>query len=238
MFDFVYEFLAGLGYTHPIHPTEVYMPIGLVVGAFIFAWIALLFRRPKLAPTALTCVTLALIWVFPTMLLGIMDWQHYYAGAMLFAIKMKLIFAPALLILLAAAVILGYKKGAESKAVLAIYCLCFVTVVILGYFGGQLVYGTKGPAPPESVKAGAKVFSANCKGCHPDGGNILKPNLPLRSAPQLSDFKSFEGFIRDPKLRDGSKGPMPAFPTAKISDQQAKELYQYIGQVIEHPKRE
>jgi len=237
MFNFVYKFLTGLGYTHPIHPTEVHMPIGLVVGAFIFAWTALLFRRPKLAQTARHCVTLAFIWVFPTMLLGIMDWQHYYAGAMLFPIKMKLIFAPALLILLVAAVILGFKKGAESKAVLAIYCLCFVTVVILGYFGGQLVYGTKGPAPPADVKAGAKVFSANCKGCHPNGGNIIKPNLPLRSAPQLADFKSFEGFIRDPKMPDGSAGVMPAFTQAKISDQQAKQLYDYIGQVIIHPVR-
>ena len=73
MFNFVYKFLAGLGYTHPIHPTEVHMPIGLVVGAFIFAWIALLFRRPRLTQTARYCVTLAFIWVFPTMLFGIMD---------------------------------------------------------------------------------------------------------------------------------------------------------------------
>jgi len=237
MFNFVYEFLARLGYTHPIHPTEVHMPIGLVVGAFIFAWIALLLRRPNLARTARHCVILALIWVFPTMLFGIMDWYHYYAGAMIFPIKMKLIFAPALLILLAAAVILGHKQGAESRKVLAIYCLCFGTVIILGYFGGQLVYGVKSPTPAENVKAGAKLFSANCKGCHPHGGNILKPNLPLRSAPQLADFNSFEAFISDPRLPDGSKGPMPAFASNKISDQQARELYEYIDQAIVHPKR-
>ena len=237
MFDFVYKFLAGLGYTHPIHPTEVHMPIGLVVAAFIFAWIALLLRRPNLARTARACVTLAFIWAFPTILFGIMDWQHYYAEAMLYPIKIKLIFAPALLVLLAAAVIIGFKKGAESKAVLAIYSLCFVTVVILGYFGGQLVYGVKAPAPPADLKAGAEVFSANCKGCHPNGGNIIKPNLPLRSAPQLADFNSFEAFIRGPKMPDGSAGVMPAFATAKISDRQAKELYEYIQKVIEHPVR-
>jgi uncharacterized membrane protein len=237
VFNFVYEFLARLGYTHPIHPTEVHMPIGLVVAAFIFAWIALLFRRPNLARTARHCVILAFIWVFPTMLFGIMDWYHYYAGAVPFPIKMKLIFAPVLLILLAAAVIIGYKKGAESRTVLATYCLCFVTVIILGYFGGQLVYGVKTPPPPENLKAGAKVFSVNCKGCHPHGGNILKPNLPLRNAPQLADFNSFQAFIGDPKLPDGSKGPMPAFQSDKISNQQARELYEYIDQVIIHPKR-
>jgi uncharacterized membrane protein len=237
VFNFVYEFLARLGYTHPIHPTEVHMPIGLVVGAFIFAWIALIFRRPNLARTARHCVILAFIWLFPTMLLGIMDWYHYYAGALLFPIKMKLIFAPALLIFLLAAVIFGYKKRAESRAVLAIYCLCFATVVLLGYFGGQMVYGVKSAAPPENLKAGAKVFSAYCKGCHPHGGNILKPNLPLRSAAQLADFNSFEAFISDPKLPDGSRGPMPAFSSEKISKQQARELYEYIKQVIAHPKR-
>ncbi|MEJ2164733.1 MAG: c-type cytochrome [Desulfobacterales bacterium] len=238
MFNFVYEFLARLGYTHPIHPTEVHMPIGLVVGAFIFAWIAVIFhRRMNLALTARHCVVLAAIWVFPTILFGVMDWLHYYAGAMLFPIKMKLIFAPALTILLWIAVVLGYKKGPTYKPVIALYCACFVIVVILGYFGGQLVYGTKASPPPENVKAGAKVFSANCAGCHPHGGNVIKPNLPLRSAPQLAEFKSFEDFIRDPKLPDGSKGPMPAFPPSKISDQQAKELYEYIRQVIVHPKR-
>jgi len=171
------------------------------------------------------------------MLFGIMDWQHYYAEAMLFPIKMKLILAPILLILLAAAVILGFKKGAESKAVLAIYSLCFVTVVLLGYFGGQLVYGVKGPAPPADVKAGAKIFANNCKGCHPNGSNIIKPNLPLRSAPQLAEFNSFKSFIRAPKMPDGAPGVMPAFTPAKISDQQAQDLYEYIQKVIEHPVR-
>lgn len=238
MFNSVYEFLARLGYTNPIHPMEVHMPIGLVVGAFVFVWIAVLFHRQKLALTARHCVILAAIWVFPTLLFGIMDWQHYYAGAMLFPIKMKLIFAPVLTILLWIAVVLGYKKGAAYKPVIAIYCACFVIVVILGYFGGQLAYGTKGPPPPENVKAGARVFSANCAGCHPHGGNIIKPNLPLRNAPQLAEFKSFEDFIRDPKMPDGSAGVMPAFAQSKISDQQARELYEYIQQVIVHPARQ
>jgi uncharacterized membrane protein len=33
MFNSVYEFLGKIGYHHPIHPTEVHMPIGMVVGA-------------------------------------------------------------------------------------------------------------------------------------------------------------------------------------------------------------
>jgi hypothetical protein len=128
------------------------MPIGLVVGAFVFVWIAVLFHRQKLALTARHCVILAAIWVFPTMLFGIMDWQHYYAGAMLFPIKVKMILAPALTILLWIAVILGYKKGGENKAVVAIYCVCFLIVVALGYFGGQL--GSCAPRERKSRRQG------------------------------------------------------------------------------------
>ena len=57
MFNFVYEFLARLGYTHPIHPTEVHMPIGLLVGALIFAYFAMerfLYRLSK-SPYADDC---------------------------------------------------------------------------------------------------------------------------------------------------------------------------------------
>ena len=237
MFNFVYEFLANLGYTHPIHPTEVHMPIGLAVGAFLFSWIALFLRRPNLARTARHCIILAFIWVFPTILFGIMDWQHYYAGAMLFPVKMKLIFGPIFLILLAAAVILGHGKGAESKTVAVVYGLCFITVVILGFFGGQMVYGVKSPRASEEFKAGAKIFASNCSACHPHGGNTLKPNLPLIRAPQLADLKTFSDFIRNPRMPDGSAGIMPAFAPTKISGQQERELYDYIVNVLARPAR-
>jgi uncharacterized membrane protein len=237
MLDSIYEFLARLGYAHPIHPTEVHMPIGLVVGAFIFAWIALLFQRPKLAQTAYHCIVLAFIWLFPTVLFGVMDWQHYYAGAMPFPIKIKLILAPVLLVLLAGAVLLGRGRGAESKAVLTSYGLCFLVVVVLGYFGGQLVYGIQGPSLPDELKAGARLFSAHCSSCHPQGGNVINPDLPLKGSPQLVDPNVFVAFIRNPKMPDGSAGSMPAFPSAQISDREAEALYEYIVQTMGYPTR-
>jgi mono/diheme cytochrome c family protein len=237
MLDSIYAFLARLGYAHPIHPTEVHMPIGLVVGAFIFAWIALLFQRPRLAQTAYHCIVLAFIWLFPTVLFGVMDWQHYYAGAMPFPIKMKLILAPVLLVLLAGAVLLGRGGGAESKAVLTSYGLCFLVVVILGYFGGQLVYGVQGPSLPDELKAGARLFAAHCSSCHPQGGNIINPDLPLKDSPQLADPNVFVAFIRNPKMPDGSAGSMPAFPPAQISDREAESLYEYVVQTMGYPTR-
>jgi uncharacterized membrane protein len=233
MFDFVYRFLEKLGYTHPIHPTEVHMPIGLVVGTLIFALVAVIFHRDRLRFTPRQCLTLAFIWIFPTMLLGIMDWQHFYHGELLFPIKVKLVVAPLLAVLMVIALLLGRKYGAQSKAAISLYFLCFCAVVVLGYFGGQLVYGTSSSPSLQQYKAGQKIFVANCSPCHPHGENVIKPNLPLKGSPKLVNFDTFSGFIRNPRLPDGSKGAMPDFSTAKLPEKEAKALYGYITHVLE-----
>jgi uncharacterized membrane protein len=234
MFEPIYQFLDKIGYPHPIHPTEVHMPIGLVVSALVFFVIALLFKRQALSRTSRHCIILAFIWTFPTMLFGYMDWQHFYAGAWLFPIKMKIILACVLVVLLCVSVVAGRKLGAESKVLLVMYGLCFLTVVALGYFGGQMVYGDRSPHTSlQGYPVGQKIFKADCSGCHPQGGNIINPNLPLKSAPQLADFNTFLAFTRKPSRPDGSKGIMPPFPPSKISDQQERELYDYIVIVLQ-----
>jgi uncharacterized membrane protein len=234
MFDFVYQFLAKMGYTHPIHPTEVHMPIGLVVGTLIFAFVAVIFRRDRLRFTPRQCMILAFIWIFPTMMLGIMDWQHFYHGELLFPIKVKLVMAPLLAVLMFAALLAGRKYGAQSKAAISLYFLCFCSVVVLGYFGGQLVYGTGSSPSLQQYKAGQAIFVANCSPCHPHGENVIKPNLPLKGSPKLVNFETFLGFIRSPRMPDGSKGAMPDFSATKIPEGEAKALYGYITHVLEH----
>jgi uncharacterized membrane protein len=234
VFDFVYRFLREIGYTHPIHPTEVHMPIGLVVGGLVFALTALLFQRQTLSRTARHCIILAFIWVFPTMLLGYMDWQHYYAGVYMLPIKVKLVLGPVLAVLLLAVILLGKKYGPASKHVLPVYFLSFCTVVVLGYFGGQLVFGSgTSPTSRESFQAGEKIFVANCKSCHPHGGNIIRPDLPMNGAPELKDPETFLAFIRNPMMPSGSRGAMPAFSPSKVSNAQAEELFRYITNVLE-----
>ena len=146
MVEFIYQTLTKFGYTHPLHPTLTHVPIGLVIGAFIFAIIGLIFKRANLAQTARHCAVLALIAAVPTAILGILDWQHFYGGSLLFTIKMKLVLAGVLLIFLFLAVIFGFFGETFSKIVLSMYVLCLLTAVGLGYFGGELVYGTKAPA--------------------------------------------------------------------------------------------
>src|SRR3974377_1081257 len=100
MLDVIYKSLEAIGYYHPIHATEVHMPIGLVVGGLGLSLAALIFRRPALAQAARYCFILALLFLLPTIVFGIMDWQHYYNGLWLHAIKIKLILSGMLLVLL------------------------------------------------------------------------------------------------------------------------------------------
>lgn len=76
--------------------------------------------------------------------------------------------------------------------------------------------------------AGARIFNANCSRCHPNGGNIIVPDLPLAGSSKLHSLKTFLGWIRNPLMPDGSEGAMPAFSRKQISDQQARTLYHYI----------
>ena len=223
-----YQFMSGLGYSHPIHPALVHMPIGLVVGAFVFSWLAVLFNKERLARSASHCIVLAFLFWFPVVLFGFMDWQHFWGGAWLTLIKYKMGLAGILFIFLVIALVFILKEGVGSKGALTAYTLCFLTVVLLGYFGGQLVYGGKTQTSPKDYKAGEKIFLAECSGCHPHGGNVIKPSMPIRNSPKLKDLETFIAWIRHPKP------PMPPFPDSEISQSQAKELYEYIVNVLDH----
>lgn len=235
-FNPFYNFLAGIGYPHPIHPTEVHMPIGLIVGAVVLIYVALIFnsgreefrrnRRLRLGQAVKYCILLSFIWVFPTMIFGFMDWQHFYQGAWTFPIKVKVITAPVLALFLAIALFVGRRKGPFYAAPL--YTVCFILVVVLGYYGGQMVYGGAGKPVSSSYTEGEKIFAADCSACHPKGGNSIMRNLPIIGSSKLADFDTFLSYVRDPKLPDGKPGPMPAWPASKLSDEQSKQVYEYI----------
>jgi hypothetical protein len=61
-----------------------------------------------------------------------------------------------------------------------------------------------------------------------NGGNIFFPDLPLHSAPQLKSYASFIHFVRDPRLPNGLKSYMPDFTEAKLTEEQARQLYEYL----------
>ncbi len=240
MLDTIYKWLEQIGYPHPIHPTEVHMPIGLIVGALLFSLAGKLLKNSALAQTAHYCTILAFIFLFPTLLFGYMDWQHFYAGAWLHAIKVKLVLASVLVVWVAAGLYYARSKGLGSGYVMLNYIVSFLMVVVLGYFGGNLVYGKaqRTAVIPKAYLAGMKVFNENCAACHPKGGNIIDPDFPIVNSRFTRDPAAFLRFIRAPLRADGSPGAMPAFPPDTLTEKQVEDLYGYIVHVLEKRKRE
>ena len=192
----IYEVLARIGYTHPLHPPMTTLPLGMVVGALVFSLIALLPRFGKFAVTARHCFTLGFIAVFPTVLLGYMDWQHYYGGHLIFPIMMKMILGGVLTALMALAVFVLYRKlPRQDMRIFAVQVLSFVVAVGIGYFGGDLVFDGQGPAQAaetSSLPAAtasdltfadvAPIFNRSCTGCHSGKDAPMKLHLDTYDA--------------------------------------------------------
>jgi mono/diheme cytochrome c family protein len=232
MIEFIYQTLAKIGYTHPLHPPATHLPAGLIIGAFIFALMAWIFKRSNLAQTARHCFILALIMAVPTILLGVLDWQYRFGGAYLFEIKMKLAFGGILLLLLLVAVVYAALAGAFTKTVMAIYAFCLLTVIGLGYFGGELVYGTKTPAASETsglAAEGAQIFSQNCSACHHANSTATKVGPGLKGVFTQDKFPISGQPVSDDNFRRILKTPFSKMPPfGHLSDEQVSALLDYL----------
>jgi mono/diheme cytochrome c family protein len=256
MIDGIYQLLAKVGFTDPLHAPLTHIPIGLVIGAFCFFCVAVIFGRKNMYLTARHVSILAFIFVFPTILFGVMDWLHFFKGVLIPPIRMKMILASCVLVLLAAGIILGSELRVRSAPMMVIYALAVVCVVGLGWYGARLVYGNwagsqqaaqpaapaaqtaaapgapagaaAAPAAVSAARAGGRLFAANCAACHPGGANVVVPELPLKGAKQLATEDTFVSFIRNPVMPNGSPGQMPAFSADLVSAKDASNIYAYI----------
>jgi cytochrome c6 len=82
------------------------------------------------------------------------------------------------------------------------------------------------PPPIEQVKSGEALFGQHCAACHPNGGNISKPELSLHSnamaAHKITKPEDIVNVMRNP-------GPgMNKFDAATIPDKDATAIAQYI----------
>ena len=139
MIDFIYTTLASLGYTHPLHPAVVHIPMGMVLGGFFFKLFSLKWHH--LEKTAHHCFVLALLFIPIVALLGFMDWQHRMLGRWTNLIIAKFILAGILTTLLTLTVALPEKTTVSSRTMMLLYVLCLFTAMAIGFVGGQLVYG-------------------------------------------------------------------------------------------------
>lgn len=138
MIEFVFELLNKVGFNHPLHPAITHLPMGMIMGGFMFSVASL--RIPALIRTAYHCVILALVFVIPTLLLGVMDWQHFYMGEWSGLYLIKFILAGTLIAMLAAAVKLA-NVDKPSPMVIALYGLLLVNAIGLGFTGGEIQFG-------------------------------------------------------------------------------------------------
>ena len=232
MIESLYQTLTKFSYTHPLHPILTHVPIGMVMGAFFFALVALIFRRTSLAQTARHCSVLALIAAVPTAFLGILDWQHFYGGSLLFPIKMKLVLAGILIVFLILAVIFGFFGETFSKFVISLYVLCLFSVIGLGYFGGELVYGTKAPAAGIAegpADEGAMVFKQNCSACHLTDSTATKIGPGLKGVFKGDKFPVSGLAVSEDNFRKQLQKPLGKMPPfGHLPPEQVEALIAYL----------
>ncbi len=235
MFDTVYKLLEKMGYPHPIHPTEVHMPIGAARGG-IDIW-----HSSYGIPTTRSGSDGTLLH-YPRRPLSIpYDPVRVYGLAALLrrslarSIRIKLVLAVVLLVLVFVSVFLVQTKRNGSAGVLTNYAASFLIVVVLGYYGGNLVYGGAKPKAPEAFVAGMDIFNENCVSCHPKGANVIVPTLPLLNSAYTSEPRNVSCVhSRSQAAERLCGGNAPSFSSTTVSDQQASELYNYITHVLAH----
>ncbi|MFH1155113.1 MAG: DUF2231 domain-containing protein [Pseudomonadota bacterium] len=141
MIDSVYHFLEGIGFTHPLHPALTHVPMGMVMGGFTFVLVYAILKKPEFLTTATYCMGLGFLGIFPTVLLGVMDWQYRFSGVWHPLIIAKMVFALGLTVMMLVAIKVSLGHTIKPVKLVGIYFACLVLAVGLGFMGGQLQYG-------------------------------------------------------------------------------------------------
>jgi uncharacterized membrane protein len=230
MVSWIYETLASVGYTHPLHPVIGHLPLGLIIAAFILEGYGLLFKRPNLFEMVRTCLTLALIAWLPTVLLGYTDWQYFYASQLLHPIIMKIALSGVLLLFLSISVV-PRRGNLSPKVILILTALCLLTSGGIGFYGAELIYKKQIPGRGEHVlrNDGAALFTQYCSSCHLSDSSEKKVGVGLKDLTKrqtlpVSNQPATEKNIR--KILKMGIQDMPAFPDLK--DDEVDALIAYL----------
>ena len=141
MTETMYHLLESVGFVHPLHPAMTHLPMGMAMGGFVFALIFFLLEKQEFLRTAYHCITLGLVGIIPTAVLGFTDWQYRFGGEWSLLIVMKMIFAVLLSLSFMTAIKFSLNSKENHKKILFIYALCLLLATGLGFMGGKLQYG-------------------------------------------------------------------------------------------------
>ena len=141
MINQFYQLLEQIGFAHPLHPAMTHIPMGMVMGSFVFTLSYLVLRKPDLLKTAHYCIILALLGVVPTAVLGFMDWQYKFEGEWSGIILTKIILFFVFTFLLFITYQTGRRENMGYMKYLVLNALLMVNAIGLGFMGGELQYG-------------------------------------------------------------------------------------------------
>lgn len=140
MVENLYSVLAAVGFSHPLHPMLTHVPMGMIIGMVVFAFLSMVWQNSTLDKTAYHCSVFALLSILPVIGAGILDWLQFQEGEWNEFIIIKMVLGLILTILLLLSVIMKRKDSSKTK-MLFIYLACLACAGGLGYSGGELVYG-------------------------------------------------------------------------------------------------
>lgn len=138
MTEIIFEFLNKIGYVHPLHPAFTHLPMGMVMGAFIFRLVSFFPKSKVLARTGYHCIILGLLGMFPTAFSGYLDWQHTFHGTWEFLIILKMVLAVLLTVLLAAIAFMDDPETPRFDKITLFYFLSLLLAIGLEFSGGEL----------------------------------------------------------------------------------------------------
>lgn len=138
-----YNILQAIGYGHPLHPVLTHLVIGPVIAALLFALLGWFANKPVFLRTARHMTGLAFIFWFLAVAVGVLDWVHFYGASVdIPQIQIKVIFALILLVILVTTLVVNRFSPENSKRPIILYLLAVVCVIVIGFEGGDLVFGS------------------------------------------------------------------------------------------------
>ena len=114
-----------------------------------------------------------------------------------------------------------------------IYGMCLITVIALGFFGGELVYGVRAEATASAdtpmVRQGAELFGSRCSLCHFADKSETKIGPGFKGLFNRGQLPVSQKPVSEDAIANQLKSPvgkMPPFPD--LSPEQIQALVAYL----------
>jgi uncharacterized membrane protein/mono/diheme cytochrome c family protein len=228
-------------FEHPIHSIFVHFPAGLIPTSVIFFVLYLYFRKQIFELISILLLNVSILFIFLAIVTGIYDWQIRYNGYFIPPIMIKF-YLSFIILLLGVLIYILRKQRTKSKnseplykyyGYISLYFVLLPLVVIIGYFGGELVFHSSSMYENYKINEGSKLYFLKCNSCHPFGQGISSafifpgdsagvfgsPNLINSNL--LLNKEIFKEYVRHPKR-------MPAFPEKSITNDELNQIFDFV----------